>query len=362
MSIPKSLSRIISLITLAGLLVGCGTASMGPTDTATPTSTPTPAPSPTATVLPLEAFETICLEVEQSYPDVEDEVYQYIAEWVERILTGCGLTVVTEGASCDASLAFDLTLKPLGAAYTGASGRCYTGAEVDGEMVLTIPERATLTLPISWREPTAKGIIGSCPSPAHAPFFETWSKAVLAGMADLWGARIPIQALEERHEVIREAAATTLGDIGPREGVVPALIGALEDESAVVKMAAIDALGKIGPEPGVVSALTQVLEGQNINVNNAVIRALGKMGAGEGVVPALIEVLKDKSAPERVEAALALGEIGPDAMDAVPTLIEALDWWMSDTAAKVLRQIIGQDFGKDATLWKKWWQSKRETE
>jgi len=43
-------------------------------------------------------------------------------------------------------------------------------------------------------------------------------------------------------------------------------------------------------------------------------------------VPALIEALKDANGQVRKMAALALGDIGPNAKAAVPTLIEALHY------------------------------------
>ena len=44
------------------------------------------------------------------------------------------------------------------------------------------------------------------------------------------------------------------------------------------------------------------------------------------VVPALVESLNDPFMPIRVDAALALGKIGPRARDAVPALIAARDY------------------------------------
>jgi HEAT repeat protein len=71
-------------------------------------------------------------------------------------------------------------------------------------------------------------------------------------------------------------------------------IQALKDKSFLVRMNAALALGYIGPK-----------------ANKA--------------VPALIEALKDKETVVRGGAALALGEIGPKAEKAVPALIQALN-------------------------------------
>jgi hypothetical protein len=54
----------------------------------------------------------------------------------------------------------------------------------------------------------------------------------------------------------------------------------------------------------------------------------------------------------------ALGEFGPQAMQAVPQLIQALqraDARLQATIAEALRAITGQDFGVDPALWQAWW-------
>jgi len=63
---------------------------------------------------------------------------------------------------------------------------------------------------------------------------------------------------------------------------------------------------------------------------------------------------------DRRQAMLSLGEIGPEAIEAVPFLIDALreatvDWeW--ETVIAALTATTGQDFGKDADAWQQWWE------
>jgi len=259
--------------------------------------TPTPdQPTATPTPFPGQGVQTLCLEAEQSYPEIEEEFSLPIAETVQRILVGLGVQVVAEGTACDAALTIGLTGEPLGESYRNAPrDPCYAGARVNGEMTLALPGRAPLTLAISGKEPTPL-IAYSCPTKTEAPFDEAWASAALDGLANLWPAnQVFVQALAAEDEDLSVAAAERLGEMGPEEGVVPALIHALANESWSVRDIAADALGKIGPE-------------------------------AKGAVPALIRALQDESPMERWQFADALGAI------------------------------TGQDFGEDAGRWRQWWE------
>ena len=315
--------------------VATTTPSPAATGTATPDATPSPEATPTheatPTLSPLQNVQTLCLEVQQSYPEIEEEVFKPIAETVRHILAGLGLQVVAEGTACDATLTFAVTGKALGETYTGA-GRplCYTGAEVNGQMTLTVPGRAPLTLPISERKPPRSGVISVCPDEADAPFDSVWPKAVLDGLASLWPPpQVILQALEHEEPSVRNAAALALkrGEIGlegARE-VISALTQALEDEDSSVREVAVRAMRNIGPEEGVVSPLIQAMKDEDSSVREAAVRAMGQIGPEEGVVPALIQALADEESSVRKAAALALADIGPEAKDAVPALTEALE-------------------------------------
>ena len=88
-----------------------------------------------------------------------------------------------------------------------------------------------------------------------------------------------IQALQDEKWHVRQAAAWALGEIGPEEGVVPALIQALQDEDADVRQATARALGEIGPEEKeAVPALIQALEDEVWYVRWTAAQTLGKIG------------------------------------------------------------------------------------
>jgi hypothetical protein len=168
-----------------------------------------------------------------------------------------------------------------------------------------------------------------------------------------------IQALDDESERVRWDAATALLEIGPE--AVPALIEALENgnESVRVRETIVMLLGDIGPEEGVVPALIQAITDESEKVSMAAPQSLGHIGPEEGVIPALILALKDGRSAVRFGAALGLETIGPEAVEAIPALVEALEdesGLVREGAASALTAITGQDFGQGAKRWQQWWE------
>jgi hypothetical protein len=297
-------------------------------------------------VSPVQGVRTLCLEVQQSYPEIEEEVSEPIGETVQRILDGMGLQVVATGTPCDATLTVALTGEPVGTSYENTPGECYGGAEVNGQMTFTVPGRAPLTLPISGEVSTPL-LVTICADRTEAPFGKAWPMAVLNGLAEVWGIQTLVHALGDEDEYVSQAAARSLGNIGPEEGVVPALIQTMEEhEDPDARASAAEALGKMGPEEGVVPALIQALDD--------------------------VQILTDRriGPPEwwsvREAAAKALGEIGPEAVEAVPALIgvlsnkdESQSLSVSWATQDALRAITGQEFGEDAGRWRQWWEGQQ---
>jgi hypothetical protein len=349
MSHQKLLQQVTEVILVMLFLVGCGgpaatPVSEAPAATSAPgqaAATPTPEPpTPTPTPVPVYAsgwgavtVHTLCLQVEQFYPQIKDPSFsQPIEETVQSILTDLGLHVVAEGTSCEATLTLTIIGKALGASYMTA-GTCYTGAEIDGAVVLTIQGREPLSQTISAMRPTSEFVqesSASCSGAHYAPFGSVWPEAVLDGLAYLWGPPVLVQAVW--NDRVGYDAADALQDVGPEAAyAVPTLIQALSDEDGHVRKVAATALGQIGPE-------------------------------AVDAVPALIQALGDKDVIVRHMAAAALGQIGPEAVDAVPALIQALGHW--DLAVRTdsylaLRKITGQDFDKDAARWQDWWEDQQ---
>jgi hypothetical protein len=339
---------------------------------------------------------TLCLEVKQSYPEIEGKRPEPIDEAAQRILSRLGLQVVAGEVPCEATLTFTLTSQALAADYVapGASTnpihRCYTGAEVTGEVTLTVTGQASLTVPVDGSYPTS-GATSQCPEqPADAPFERAWSDALVDGLAQLWGIEVLVQALGDGKWLLREAAAQVLGHmaseaveavpalieaLGDGEGAVrmaaaealekigsdsvPALIQALRDDDWHVRYEAAGALGKFGSEEGVVPALIEALKDKDERVRRIAAEALGEIGPEEGVVPALAQALGDGAWDVRYAAAQALRDIGPEATEAVPALIQALGdrtEVVRSEAAEALESITGRHFGQDADRWQQWWE------
>jgi HEAT repeat protein len=118
-----------------------------------------------------------------------------------------------------------------------------------------------------------------------------------------------IEAIGAGDKELREAAAYGLRKIPAGASDIPALIKLLDDEIDVVREAAARSLGEGGSE-------------------------------AVGAVPKLMTLLDDKNSTVREAAAVALGGIGPEAKAAVPALKRSLsDAEIRNEAADALSQI-----------------------
>ena len=114
-----------------------------------------------------------------------------------------------------------------------------------------------------------------------------------------------IKALKN-DEVVRVAAADSLGRIGAKEAV-PALIDALQHPNPDLRRTICVGLGKIGTEK-CVTALIETLNDENDEVKYEAMTALLKIGSS--AVPMLINALKSGKRPIRSGASYVLGKIG----------------------------------------------------
>ena len=132
-----------------------------------------------------------------------------------------------------------------------------------------------------------------------------------------------IAQLNDKSPTVRAHTAHALQLIGPtaREAT-GALSKAIGDPDAHVRRTAIMALQSIGPEPkAVVGVLAKALQDPELSVRVAALSALTELG--EVAVPVLAEALGNPDT--RYWAALALGELGPNAKGAVTNLTGALE-------------------------------------
>ncbi|MGD0248620.1 MAG: HEAT repeat domain-containing protein [Candidatus Limnocylindrales bacterium] len=141
----------------------------------------------------------------------------------------------------------------------------------------------------------------------------------------------------EKDVAVRVGAAAALGRIGDPRAVEPLFAVARDRNSPEPhRQAAVVALGKIGPPA--IESLTTALEDSSADLREATARVLGRMGAP--AVGLLSAALKDPSAGVREAAAKALGEIGnPGAVEGLSAALTDSSAGVRQSAAKALARI-----------------------
>jgi HEAT repeat protein len=132
------------------------------------------------------------------------------------------------------------------------------------------------------------------------------------------------------------AGAVWLASKSNREAL-PILRESLRDEDVLVRQSAARVIGEIGQDAHVmISDLATRLNDADAQVRHAILHALGQLGPE--AVPELVKVLADARVASRRDAALALGQPGSHAGDAVAVLTKHL---LEDEAEIVSRSCAG---------------------
>jgi HEAT repeat protein len=135
-------------------------------------------------------------------------------------------------------------------------------------------------------------------------------------------------ALGDDDESVRTQAAHALLQVGPEpDSEVAGLIDSLRNELEVLRFHAAVALGNFGRDarPAVPALIHTALWDKDPAVRVEAAAALWKIDRkGPLVIPALVEALADDNELVCWMAADYLGQIGPEARDAVPALRRAL--------------------------------------
>ncbi len=131
-----------------------------------------------------------------------------------------------------------------------------------------------------------------------------------------------VDQLHADSPVVRAYAARALAKVGaPAKGAAENLIDLLADPEQGVRRQALEALAAIRPGPKVtVPLFVKLMQDSDPGVRMRVMQAVAD--AKGAAVPALVEALKNDGAA--YWACLILRDIGPEAADAVPTLVEKL--------------------------------------
>jgi hypothetical protein len=378
------------------------------------------AEQPASEAPPLEVPEwgkvtvkTVCLEIRQSYPQIEERFSLPLLKPAEKILEDIGIQVASESVPCDAELTFDVTARAVGETYMAGIFR-YTGAEIEGRVRISAAGRTPVIR--TFRHSLAPPVQISCPGrdcdardKRQAPFRRAFYRPLVDLLIELWGAEafvaqvrsgaledLPMRSLgfvpglfslpwpqgipprddaipvlswtlvNSPDATVRTAAAIGLGGLGPEASqAIPDLVNALRnDADSGVRITAARQLRHLGLEASeVASHLNEVLRNDaDGSVRSAAAEQLAHTGLeAREVVPYLIEALRnDPDGRVRSTAAEELAHIGPEAREAVPDLIDALRNWEAGTRRvllQALKAITGADFGYDADRWWQWWQS-----
>ncbi len=129
-----------------------------------------------------------------------------------------------------------------------------------------------------------------------------------------------VKHLSAAEPAMRTQCVAALGKIGVSdEKSIAAITKCVVDEEPHVRRAAIQSLRRLKPDPKlIIPSLLQVIHDAQPDVAMSAMAALADMG--ETAVPALTDALSDKSS--RHWAAVVLAEIGPKAAAAAPALAE----------------------------------------
>ncbi len=156
---------------------------------------------------------------------------------------------------------------------------------------------------------------------------------------------VPIDAIDqlikdvsEGEDVIRKGAAEALGDLGEKAAkAVPSLLHALSNESRFSQPIFISALGKIGPKAAdAVPNLIKLMDTGYWLLSDA-----GQTGHDVGPIESALNK-QFKQYHIYIAAIVALGQIGPSSIAAIPVLTEALgskNEFIRSKAATALDQI-----------------------
>jgi HEAT repeat protein len=161
---------------------------------------------------------------------------------------------------------------------------------------------------------------------AADPDVRMWTlRALLRFGPDAWAAAAELRASLNR-DPPGEYAADLLARLQPP--AVDLLTDALQDPECPGLRAVLDALSDLGPEArDAVPSLLRTLQHTEPRIRLWAAQALLSIDrpAAKKAVPVLADLLTVEDFPYRVNVFIALGELGPAAVAAMPTLIQELD-------------------------------------
>jgi len=222
-----------------------------------------------------------------------------------------------------------------------------------GSRVLTKNERLAAHLIVAAGMAMASSTLAQQSRLQHNPDHMTFQVAALHSRENEYRGQPLSFYLSQSHiESQRADAFRAIGSFGiEATPALPELVAGLRDPHAGNRAAAAWAISQISPphDSPVVKALAQALSDSDPKVRSLAALALRQIGPGAvEAVPALTAALRDPVDFVRAPAADALGQIGPAARTAVGPLTDALQ--VRNEQVFVLRSIAYSlgDIGPDA--------------
>jgi HEAT repeat protein len=123
---------------------------------------------------------------------------------------------------------------------------------------------------------------------------------------------------DDNNQEVRKNAARALKAMGvDSNATVEHFVDALKGKDGDARTRAALALGGFGPQAKIaIPSLVLIVD--DAKLSSYAIASLGRIG--KDAVPALIKLLKHEKAKTRQATAKALGEMGPNASEAIPVL------------------------------------------
>jgi len=166
----------------------------------------------------------------------------------------------------------------------------------------------------------------------------------LARLGDASSITALVAALEDETYDIREAAMTSLSQLGGRlrSETIAALSPLLEHHDPQVRMYAVTVLGRLDGED-IARHLSLAIKDESADVRSAAIRAIEGKGGSE-FLSLLMLALTDEESEVRALAARALGQSGdPQATKPLELAMQDEDMWVRAAAVRSLGSLLGVD-------------------